>query len=152
MIDPLARESQDETIDPRRWDRFGVGLSALCMVHCLGLPVVALLTPALALPESHAFHIGLLALVAPIALIALALGFRRHRAWGPVSIGAVGLGLLILAVSPGLPGLAEKGLTLLGGLFLVTAHLLNSRLASCGTMGFPFFERRSTCLAERVGD
>lgn len=152
MIEPLNLQSLDETVDPTRWDRFGVALSSLCMVHCLGLPLVAVLMPALALPDSHAFHVGLLAFVAPIALIALAAGFRRHRAWAPVSIGAFGLALLISAISPGLPGVAEKGLTVAGGVLLMVAHLSNSRLATCGSSWFGLFERHAECLSERSGD
>lgn len=153
MIEPVNLPSLEDTVDPSRWDRFGVVLSALCMVHCLGLPALAILLPALALPSSHAFHVGLLAFVAPIALIALAAGFRRHRAWAPVTAGAFGLCLLILAVAPGLPETAEKGLTVAGGVVLVVAHLANTRLARCGGgSGFNPFGRHAACLAERTAD
>lgn len=135
MIEPLNLPSLDANVDPTRWDRFGVGLSALCTVHCLGLPAVAVLAPALALPDSHAFHVGLLALVAPIALVALATGFRRHRTRTPITLGALGLAFLIVALAPGLPGLGEKSLTIVGGLLLVAAHAINSRLATCDHTG-----------------
>src|SRR3546814_2315284 len=51
----------------RLFDVMGVGLSFACLIHCLVLPLVLLLAPALsawlALPE--AFHAAILLLAAP---------------------------------------------------------------------------------------
>ena len=61
----------------RIWDAAGLGISGLCIVHCLALPVAAVSLPAVGvIAHAEWVHWSLLAVAAPAA--ALALWPRRH--------------------------------------------------------------------------
>ncbi|NIJ35733.1 hypothetical protein FHR22_000382 [Sphingopyxis panaciterrae] len=119
----------------------GIGLSLTCLVHCLALPLLILLAPALsrwfALPEG--IHAAILILAAPAALVAMHDGWRRHRRMGPGLWAAAGLTLLAsgLAAHEGWiavadPAAADRLLTSIGALGLAGAHLANWRLRHRG--------------------
>ena len=48
-------------------DRFSIGLSALCLLHCLAIPLLISMTPVVATFAfaDESFHIALIALVVP---------------------------------------------------------------------------------------
>ena len=107
-------------------ERLAIGASAACLVHCLALPLAFAALPALSsvlsLPES--FHLWVLAIAIPTALLALLNGRTRHgRSW-PLVAGLSGLTLLAIG---GL--LLESGsetlATVLGSLTLALAHVAN---------------------------
>ena len=115
-------------------DWLGAGLSGLCMVHCLALPLLALLF-AIQLPGvlvGESVHGVLLFLVLPTALTVLGLGFRQHRRLTVLLLGAAGIAVMLSAHA--LAGLwgesAEKIATLTGSVTLVWAHLLNYKARS----------------------
>jgi hypothetical protein len=121
----------------RLFDVMGVGLSFACLVHCLALPLLLLLAPALSawlsLPE--AFHAAILLLAAPAALAAMSAGWRRHRRAGPALLAAGGLGLLVLGLAGHEgwlgtldPEAADRWFTSIGAIGLAAAHLANWRL------------------------
>lgn len=126
---------------PRIADLMGVTLSLTCMIHCLALPLLILLAPALsrwlAVPEGvHAF---ILLLALPAALVAMSDGWRRHRRLAPVLLATAGLGLLALGlaahdgrIAGADPDAADRVLTSLGALSLAAAHLVNWRLRHRG--------------------
>jgi hypothetical protein len=113
-------------------DRFSIGLSALCLLHCLDIPLLISMTPVVATFAfaDESFHIALVALVVPTSAVALGLGCRKHQGWDVVTIGLIGLALLgTAAFSEGL-GLGEIGetvLTVIGALVVASAHVLNYR-------------------------
>lgn len=122
-------------------DLMGIGLSLTCLVHCLALPLLILLAPALsrwiALPEG--VHAAILLLAVPAALVAMHDGWKRHRRIGPGLAAAMGVGLLAagLAAHEGWivvadPAAADRLLTSLGALGLAGAHLANWRLRHRG--------------------
>lgn len=117
-------------------DIAAIGLSGLCLVHCLALPIFVAGLPFLAgLGDEH-FHAEMLWVVLPVSTIALALGYRRHRSLLVWQTGIPGMLLLVLGgtVAHSLYGLtADRSLTLLGALVLAAAHYINTRLASCET-------------------
>jgi hypothetical protein len=108
-------------------DGAAVGASALCLAHCLGLPLVAAATPALAgwLGADEGVHAALLALAAPLALLALWRGWRAHGLVAPAALGAAGLALMTLALAT---HELERALTVAGVSVLAVAHLMNWRL------------------------
>lgn len=113
-------------------DRFSIGLSALCLLHCLAIPLLISMTPVVATFAfaDESFHVALIALVVPTSALALGLGCRKHRGWGVVVIGLMGLGLLGTAAFAEAMGLGEIGetvLTVLGALVVASAHVLNYR-------------------------
>lgn len=102
-------------------DATGAGISGLCILHCLALPVAASALPMLGVfREAEWVHVVLFALAAPIAVLALA----RSGVW-PMTLGL--LGLVLLALGTFGPAPAETPASALGGLLLIVAHVANWR-------------------------
>ncbi|MCF6434604.1 MerC domain-containing protein [Pseudoalteromonas sp. MMG022] len=114
-------------------DKFAVGLSVMCSIHCLLLPILLSLLPSLtALPlGNEAFHIWMIVAVLPSSLFALTLGCKQHQDYRLLLIGGMGLIMLVAALFSNnihLGEVGEKVLTLLGSILVATAHLRNYRL------------------------
>lgn len=108
-------------------DRMAVGLSGLCVVHCLlSVVFVALLSGAgtfLTNPLIHRF--GLFGAIV-LAAFALGQGYRSHRALRPALIGVTGIAVMTLGLI--VPhGWGEVAATVVGVCVLATAHLMNAR-------------------------
>lgn len=115
-----------------RWDAVGQFFSALCLAHCLVLPVVLGLLPAAAaeLLEGEGVHRGLIGFVIVSAGAAFVPGFRRHRSASVMGLAVAALGLLCAGaflVPEGAEAL-ETGFTLAGGLLMAVAHARNRTL------------------------
>lgn len=113
-------------------DKVSIGLSFVCAVHCLAMPVlVAVLPAAVVLPlEGEAFHFWLACLVLPISVLALFMGCRQHRSWGIVACGVAGLLLLGVTAVFGHDLFGESGekiATVIAVSALAFAHFLNYR-------------------------
>ena len=120
------------TIDDRgTLDRAGVAISAVCLVHCLALPLVAALLPAVDAwvdpATHHRIHWALLALALPISLAALVSGARRHGRYRWLALGSVGLGSMLLGVLGWLGAENEVPITIAGVSLLAAAHVGNWR-------------------------
>ena len=110
--------------------RLAAGASLVCLMHCLGLPLLVAALPALShghnIPES--FHIWVVIFAVPTSLWALLSGRSRHAARAPLLLGVAGLLLLVSGVTI----LHDMGLetpaTVAGSLLLSAAHLANWRL------------------------
>jgi FtsH-binding integral membrane protein len=114
-------------------DRAAIGLSTLCVLHCLALPLLLVLAPSLAvLPiADEQFHLLLVYLVLPTSILALFLGCRRHHRWSVLMWGMSGVGVLVFTALLGhdlMGELGEKVLTVMGALLVVVGHGLNFRL------------------------
>lgn len=108
---------------PRLLDGSAIGLSGLCLLHCLALPVAAGFAPLLGVwSEAEWVHLAFVALAAPISAGALVLARPRRPA--AIALAATGLGLLIAAL---FFHEAETLMTVAGGLTLATGHLVNWR-------------------------
>ena len=111
-------------------ERAAVGASALCLIHCIGLPLLLAALPALssliAIPES--FHVWILGFAVPTSALALVAGWRHHRRTYPLLIGAAGLILLATGALLLLGGRWETPVTIMGSLCLAAAHIGNWRL------------------------
>ena len=122
-------------LNTRIADVVSISLSGLCTLHCLLLPSLLVLSPAIGglFISDEYFHKALVFLTLPISTLSLFLGCRKHRNYAIGFIGAVGLIMISSAVA------AEALLhihneyfetiaTVAGSLFLVTAHVKNFRL------------------------
>lgn len=109
-----------------------ISASLLCLIHCLGLPLLVILLPGVLglFAHSEAFHYAVLLLVVPAAFAAFWLGYRRHRAIVPALLGVAGVACLVLALMPGHAEGFETWATLAGSLLLVMGHTMNWRLRS----------------------
>lgn len=107
-------------------DKFAIGLSLMCTVHCFATPVILALLPSFAVLQinSEQFHLWVLAAVLPTSLLALSLGCKKHKRTRYMACGVVGLAFLIIAVLLGQEE-AEKALTLIGSAFIALAHWFN---------------------------
>ena len=114
-------------------DRTAVGLSTLCALHCLAVPLaMTLYPPAIAMGlGDEAFHLWLLVGVVPVSVMALTLGCRKHRNIFVPGIGALGILVLVAAVFFGHDLVGEWGerlMTLIGASLLAASHIRNFSL------------------------
>ena len=114
-------------------DKSAIGLSLLCLAHCLLTPALLILLPAMSATflEDERFHKALIFIVVPLSSFALFLGCKAHRDIKIAVIGALGLLLLVFAAFVGGPiwgEIAEKSLTVAGALVMVYSHYKNFRL------------------------
>ena len=113
-------------------DQTSIGLSLVCAVHCLLVPVLLVAVPSLAsLPlESEIFHVWMIVAVLPFSTFAMTLGCKKHTRYKILILGLLGLTSLVLAlVLEGLVGQAgEKLLTLLGAGLIAWGHIANYEL------------------------
>ena len=87
-----------------------------------------------ATPTDFWIHVGLLAAVAPLGLVAWGAGYRQHGYIGVVLLGGAGVALLAGALLFGhhlLFGRGEQVMTVAGSVCMVTAHLWNRRRCRC---------------------
>ena len=114
-------------------DKFAMGLSLACVLHCFFVPSFLILTSGmLSVSFDNEFVHKLLVLVAvPISSFALIKGYKYHKTFSFLSYGILGLVALILAVVLGesiLGEFGEKGLTLLGSILVAYSHFKNYKL------------------------
>jgi hypothetical protein len=108
-------------------DRLAIGLSGLCLVHCLASAVfVAVIASAGGILLHPAIHeVGLTFAIA-LGVIALGRGVLEHGFMMPSAVGGLGLG--VMAGSLGLPeGGAGTIYTVVGVAILALGHDLNRR-------------------------
>ncbi|MCC5864840.1 MAG: MerC domain-containing protein [Wenzhouxiangella sp.] len=134
VIEPKSRDRKGVILD-----RLAICVSGLCLVQCLLLPLLVVLTPLISLGifGEEIFHMVLLGLIMPVSLAAFFLGYRVHRNRQMLVPGLTGLLIVILAAvfEHDMTALGTALLTSLGGALLIFGHWLNLR------------RRREACLA-----
>lgn len=112
-------------ISTRRLDRLAMGISGLCVVHCLATAVLlGLLASAGGLLGRPIIHEIGLSLAMVIGAVALGRGYNEHGFMLPAGVGALGLGIMAGALS--LPeGGHEAIYTVAGVLIVALGHRLN---------------------------
>ncbi len=113
-------------------DKTAISISALCVMHCLLVPVALILIPAFSvLPlADEKFHQLLIVLVLPVSVVALWMGCNKHRHWPVLVWGVAGLTVLVLTAAFGhdlLGEVFEKVATVVGALLLAIGHVQNYR-------------------------
>ena len=108
-------------------DRMAMGLSGLCLVHCLATSViVALLASAGGLLVAPAIHEIGLTLAIMLGIVALGRGVVEHGFMMPSAVGGLGLGVMSGALT--LPHSSlETVYTIIGVAILALGHDLNRR-------------------------
>jgi hypothetical protein len=108
-----------------KWDRMAIGLSAVCLVHCLATTVfLAVLASAGSMIGAEWVHeVGLL-LAMLMGAVALGKGIYDHGYAMPSSVGGLGLGVMAGALT--LPHDGTEALyTMIGVAILALGHRLN---------------------------
>jgi hypothetical protein len=108
-----------------RLDRIAMGISGLCLVHCIGTAIlVGLLASASGFLGRPVIHEVGLTLAMMIGAFALGRGFLEHGFMLPAAVGALGLGVMEGALT--LPeGGHEPIYTVLGVMIVALGHRLN---------------------------
>ena len=108
-------------------DRLAIGLSGLCLVHCLASAVlVAMLASVGGLLVDPIVHEIGLVLAIGLGIVALGRGVVEHGYMMPSAVGGLGLGLMAGALTLPHSGL-EVVYTLVGVAILALGHDLNRR-------------------------
>lgn len=109
-------------------DRWAIGVSGLCAVHCVASTVLlALASTAGGLLLNPLIHeIGLLIAVS-VGLLALGRGVVRHGYMLPAAVASAGLGMMAGAATLPHDGGNETMWTLIGVAILALGHDLNRR-------------------------
>ncbi|WP_310476189.1 MerC domain-containing protein [Sandarakinorhabdus sp.] len=106
-------------------DRIAIGLSGLCLLHCMAGFVLLSLFALTGDWLDHRVHLIGLVLAMPLAALALWRGWRQH---GRLPIGLLGgVGLLVMAASLLVVhgGVTEMLVSMLGVSLLALAHWQN---------------------------
>jgi hypothetical protein len=122
------------------FDKIAVGLSGLCLLHCLMLPFVVAILPFLGQFDDDHLHAEMLIFVVPVSVIALFVGFRRHGQISIILSGAAGLAILAMGafVVHDLYGpAADRMTTVAGSIVLAFTHYRNFRLAKKDLQSIP---------------
>jgi hypothetical protein len=108
-----------------RLDRLAIGLSGLCLVHCLATAVVlAALATAGGLLGAPIIHEVGLTLAMVLGAVSLGRGAVEHGFMMPVAVGALGLGVMAGALT--LPHDGSEALyTMVGVGIVALGHRLN---------------------------
>ena len=105
----------------RRIDWYAIACSALCIVHCLALPLLVAVIPAVALvAEAEWVHVALVLAAAPATLWVVSRAAIAGRAPFVVAAGLVGLTLLFVGAF--VETEFEELLTSGGAALLIAAH------------------------------
>lgn len=113
------------TISSVRLDRMAIGLSGLCLVHCLTTSVLfALLASAGGLLGAPIIHEVGLGIAMAMGALALGKGILEHGYAMPSAVGGLGLGVMAGALTLPHDG-SETMATILGVAILALGHRLN---------------------------
>ena len=108
-------------------DRLAIGLSGLCLIHCLATAVlVAVLASAGGVLLDHRIHEVGLVLAIGLGAVALGRGVTRHGFMMPAAVGSLGLGVMAGALTIPHNGV-EVACTMIGVGLLALGHDLNRR-------------------------
>ena len=112
-------------IPTHRLDRVAIGLSGLCLVHCLATAVLLALVASaggiLGSPWIHEIGLGLAMIMGAIAL---GRGILEHGYTMPSAVGGLGLGVMAGALTMPHNG-TEAVYTVVGVAILALGHRLN---------------------------
>jgi hypothetical protein len=112
-------------LNTSRLDRLAMGLSGLCLVHCLASAVLlGLLSAAGGLLGAPIIHEIGLGLAMALGAVALGKGYLEHQYVLPCAVGGLGLGVMAGALSLPHDG-SEAIFTVAGVMILALGHRLN---------------------------
>jgi|TARA_R100000541_G_scaffold45949_2_gene53039 hypothetical protein len=124
-------KTESNNTKPGFWDRVGIGLSGICAIHCLLVPVIVALIPLWpAFEEFHEYtHLIFFIAIAPAVYLSLR---QRHKSPKITILLISGLFLIFLAwyFNDILGEYGEAGVTLIGSILLIWGHWQNYKSKS----------------------
>ncbi len=123
----------DRHIPAGIFDVFGILTAAVCLVHCLALPVLLSLLPSMAFIEAghDVTHYLLITWVVLFCLFSIIPGYRKHGQKTVLLLMFVGLIMVLTATFHQFLGLdtsCEIPLITMGNFLVMAAHMFNRRL------------------------
>ena len=114
-------------ISNSRVDRLAIGLSGLCLVHCVATAVLVMMLASAGglLLDPRIHEIGL-ALAIGLGAFGLGRGIFDHGFMMPSAVGGIGLGTMAGSLNLG-HGVEEVVVSVFGVLILALGHDLNRR-------------------------
>ena len=114
-------------------DKLAITLSAVCVAHCFLTPSLLIFSSGFLFSflENELIHKLILLCTLQISVLALALGYQNHKTINFLLIGVIGLTMLVGAIFLGeilFGEFGEKGLTLIGSIFIAYSHYNNYRI------------------------
>ncbi|MEM7646817.1 MAG: MerC domain-containing protein [Pseudomonadota bacterium] len=123
----------------QKWDRTGVTVASLCLLHCIGLPFLFLFLPSVQwILDNPMIEVGILGAGIIVGSIAFLGSYKEHKRKGPMILGISGVVALVIQVvmenlnhhshvveNPSFETI--EPLTAVGGLLLIAGHLWNIR-------------------------
>lgn len=113
------------------WDRIGIGVSGLCLIHCLFLPALILIVPAIGtLFVDDMTHVILYSMIVVSAVASFIPGYQLHRQFLPIICAVIGFLFISFATFLAHPWLGHKWeapIAICGSSVLILAHWLNHR-------------------------
>ena len=111
----------------------GILGSTLCLLHCAATPLLigGLSAVGLGFLGDEMVHKVLAVVLVGVAVLAFGPGFKSHRNAAVLGLGGAGIALLLATgffLEPLLTEFWEVGLTVVGSVLLVGAHVVNWRL------------------------
>lgn len=123
----LAMASTAHLHPTLKFDRMAIGLSGLCLVHCVATTVfVAMVASAGSMLGAPIFHEVGLSLAMLLGAVALGKGMMDHGFMMPSAVGGLGLGVMAGAMTLPHEGGQEAIYTMGGVLILALGHRLNA--------------------------
>jgi hypothetical protein len=117
------------SIPTGRLDRIAMGISGLCLVHCLATAVLlAVVSAAGGFLGAHIIHEVGLTLAMILAAVALGRGVLEHGFMMPSAVGGLGLGVMAGALTMPHDG-TEAVFTMVGVMIVALGHRLNQMAA-----------------------
>lgn len=128
MLSYIRARMLQLSLQTSRLDRIAMGLSGLCMVHCVATAVLlALVASAGGFLGSPVIHEVGLTLAMMIGAFALVRGVLEHGFMMPSAVGGLGLGVMAGALT--LHDGTEPIYTVVGVLIVALGHRLNAMAA-----------------------
>ena len=114
-------------------DRVAISASSVCAIHCLALPIILSVFPAVGgvFFGEEAFHVWLIWAVVPLSVSSLLLGCIRHESTMVIYCGLAGVSILIVSALLGheiLGEVSERVSTVAGSVIIAFAHMKNFSL------------------------
>lgn len=141
-IEQTKLANTDETAD-----RAGLIVSVLCCLHCMAIPLLVMFAPSVAsIFENPLIHSLSIFIVVPVGLYAFIKNLKVHSDKRPLIIGVLGMMAILFSHIKHLYLLAEHAghghhvhtigpveitASIIGGLALIAAHMLNIKLCRC---------------------
>lgn len=119
------------SLNLKKLDQVGIFFSGACTIHCLLIPILTFLAPALtSYFENEWIHLTSLFFIIPIAALSFVRQRKIHGHHIPLVLGLLGITILLSSfLFELISHLHIKGFeltfTIIGSLFLITAHIQN---------------------------